>query len=56
MTDDFSNIIQGIFEGRVIFANLKKFISYVLASNVPELNLFFIYLIFLYLNIIFIKP
>lgn len=35
--DDFSAIVEGIREGRLIFDNLKKCIAYVLASNVPEL-------------------
>jgi sodium/potassium-transporting ATPase subunit alpha len=32
-----ANISQGIAEGRLIFDNLQKCITYVLASNVPEI-------------------
>jgi sodium/potassium-transporting ATPase subunit alpha len=35
--DDFSAIVEGVKEGRLIFDNLKKCIAYVLSSNVPEL-------------------
>jgi sodium/potassium-transporting ATPase subunit alpha len=37
LNDDFSNIVIGIEEGRKIFDNLKKSISYCLTSNIPEL-------------------
>lgn len=37
LTDDFSAIIISIKEGRCIFENLKKCISYVLSSNIPEI-------------------
>lgn len=35
--DDFSAIVEGVKEGRLIYDNLKKCIAYVLTSNVPEL-------------------
>jgi len=35
--DDFSSIVKGIEEGRLIFANLKKSIAYTLTSNIPEI-------------------
>ena len=34
LNDDFGSIVQGIKEGRVLFENLKKVISYVLSANV----------------------
>jgi len=37
LTDDFSAIVVGVQEGRVIFDNLKKCITYALTSNIPEL-------------------
>ncbi len=37
MDDDFSSIVQGIEEGRVLFDNLTKTIAYTLAHAVPEL-------------------
>jgi sodium/potassium-transporting ATPase subunit alpha len=35
LTDDFSTIVSGIKEGRLIFDNLKRCAAYVLSSNVP---------------------
>ena len=38
LTDDnFGGIIAAIEEGRAVYDNLRKFISYIFASNVPEL-------------------
>lgn len=38
MDDNFANIVEGIRQGRIIFDNLKKIISYNLSSNIPELT------------------
>eukprot|EP00620_Florenciella_sp_RCC1587_P019796 CAMPEP_0182572376 /NCGR_PEP_ID=MMETSP1324-20130603/16097_1 /TAXON_ID=236786 /ORGANISM="Florenciella sp., Strain RCC1587" /LENGTH=1350 /DNA_ID=CAMNT_0024787249 /DNA_START=68 /DNA_END=4120 /DNA_ORIENTATION=+ len=45
MTDDFSAIVLGIEEGRLIFDNLKKSIAYTLSSNIPEISPFLMYII-----------
>lgn len=37
LDDDFSSIVKGIEEGRLIFSNLKKSIAYTLTSNIPEI-------------------
>ncbi|MCK6552222.1 HAD-IC family P-type ATPase [Myxococcota bacterium] len=37
MDDDFATIVAAIEEGRVIYANIRRFLGYVLTSNVPEL-------------------
>ena len=37
LDDDFSTIVHGVEEGRLIFDNLKKSIVYTLTSNIPEL-------------------
>lgn len=36
LNDDFSNIVIGIEEGRKIFDNLKKTITFVLCGNIAE--------------------
>jgi magnesium-transporting ATPase (P-type) len=35
--DDFGAIVSAVEEGRAIFRNIRKFITYILASNVPEI-------------------
>ncbi|XP_015608026.1 sodium/potassium-transporting ATPase subunit alpha-B [Cephus cinctus] len=37
MDDNFASIVTGIEEGRLIFDNLKKSITYTLTSSVPEM-------------------
>lgn len=35
--DNFASIVDAIEEGRAVFANIRKFLCYVLASNIAEL-------------------
>jgi calcium-translocating P-type ATPase len=35
--DEFATIVEGVRQGRAIYANVGKFMTYILASNVPEL-------------------
>jgi magnesium-transporting ATPase (P-type) len=35
--DDFASVVAAIEEGRAIYDNLRKFMTYILASNVPEI-------------------
>jgi len=37
LDDNFASIVAGVEEGRTVFSNIRKFTSYVLASNVPEI-------------------
>jgi sodium/potassium-transporting ATPase subunit alpha len=45
LNDDFASIVLGICEGRLIFENLKKCISYVLSSNMPEMFPFVLFVL-----------
>lgn len=46
MNDDFSTIVYAIKQGRAIFDNIKKFIAYILTSNIPEILPFIAFVIF----------
>jgi sodium/potassium-transporting ATPase subunit alpha len=35
--DNFASIVDAVEEGRAVFANIRKFLTYILTSNVPEL-------------------
>jgi calcium-translocating P-type ATPase len=37
LDDNFASIVAAIEEGRAVFANIRKFLTYILTSNVPEL-------------------
>ncbi len=37
LDDDFSAIVSAVEEGRAIYQNIRKFLAYILTSNVPEL-------------------
>lgn len=43
LDDNFSSIVTGVEEGRLIFENLKKCICYLLAVNIAELFPFLLY-------------
>ncbi|MCF6157170.1 MAG: HAD family hydrolase [wastewater metagenome] len=38
LTDDnFASIVAAIEEGRAVFSNIRKFVTYIFASNIPEI-------------------
>lgn len=37
MDDNFASIVAAIEEGRAVFDNIRKFLTYILTSNIPEL-------------------
>ncbi len=37
LDDNFASIVNAIEEGRAVFENIRKFLTYILTSNIPEL-------------------
>lgn len=37
LDDNFASIVNAVEEGRAVFENIRKFLTYILAHNVPEL-------------------
>lgn len=46
LTDDnFASIVNAVEEGRAVFDNIKRFVTYILASNIPEIVPFLLFVI-----------
>jgi magnesium-transporting ATPase (P-type) len=37
LDDNFASVVNAVEEGRAVYANIRKFLTYILTSNVPEL-------------------
>lgn len=46
LDDNFATIVKAVEQGRTVFENIKKFITYVLTSNIPEILPFLLYVVF----------
>jgi sodium/potassium-transporting ATPase subunit alpha len=45
LDDNFASIVNAIEEGRAVFENIRKFLTYILTSNVPELVPYLAYML-----------
>jgi sodium/potassium-transporting ATPase subunit alpha len=46
LDDNFASIVHAIEEGRTVFENIRNFITYIFASNIPELIPYLCYVLF----------
>jgi magnesium-transporting ATPase (P-type) len=46
LDDNFASIVTAIEEGRAVFDNLRKFLTYILSSNIPELVPYLAFVLF----------
>jgi len=46
LDDNFASIVAAIEEGRAVFDNLRKFMTYILTSNIPELVPYLAFVLF----------
>ncbi len=45
LDDHFASIVNAIEEGRAVFENIRKFLTYILSSNIPELAPYLVYVL-----------
>ena len=46
LDDNFASIVNAVEEGRAVFENIRKFLTYILTSNIPELVPYLAYALF----------
>ncbi len=46
LDDNFASIVAAIEEGRAVYENLRKFLTYILTSNIPELVPYLAFVLF----------
>jgi magnesium-transporting ATPase (P-type) len=46
LDDNFATIVAAIEEGRAVYANIRKFLTYILTSNVPEIIPYLAFVLF----------
>lgn len=48
LDSNFASIVAAVEEGRTVYSNIRRFTTYVLASNMPELAPFILFVLFKY--------
>jgi magnesium-transporting ATPase (P-type) len=46
LDDNFASIVAAVEEGRAVYANIRKFMTYILTSNVPEMVPYLAFVLF----------
>jgi len=46
LDDNFASIVNAIEEGRAVFENIRKFLTYILTSNIPEMIPYLAFVLF----------